>query len=58
MRVKHTSPRFSLAPGGREDWEPIYVGRDLRFLTDQAEGEQFTDTFIGVCAHDVSGRRA
>ncbi len=53
--------RCSWALGDAGEWNSIPAELDVRFLTDQAGvegGEQFTGTFIGVCAHDVSGRRA
>lgn len=53
--------RFSWAEGDSREWHDIPVDLDMQFLTDQAgreSGEQFTGTFIGVCAHDVSGQRA
>ena len=41
-----------------EDWQQIPVDLDMTYLTDQAgmvSGEQFTGTFLGIAAHDVSG---
>lgn len=63
MAIDHASVRceWSLAGNGETAWRQIPAELDMRFLTDQAgksEGEQFTGTFIGVCAHDVSGQRA
>ncbi len=63
MAIDHASVRceWSLARRDETAWRPISTVLDARFLTDQAgkpEGEQFTGTFIGVCAHDVSGQRA
>jgi xylan 1,4-beta-xylosidase len=55
------SLRFAWSAGESGAWQEIPIDLDMRFLTDQAGqdiGEQFTGTFIGLCAHDVSGRRA
>ena len=46
---------------GAPTWQALPVALDMRLLTDQAgleHGEQFTGTFVGMCAHDVSGLRA
>ncbi|MEO0998281.1 MAG: glycoside hydrolase family 43 protein [Pseudomonadota bacterium] len=63
MVVCHERLRFEWSAGGGEsaDWNTIPAELDVRVLTDQAgrtDGEQFTGTFVGLCAHDVSGRRA
>jgi xylan 1,4-beta-xylosidase len=53
--------RFAWSAGDAGEWQDIPVDLDMCFLTDQAGqdvGEQFTGTFIGLCAHDVSGQRA
>ncbi|MEM7500837.1 MAG: glycoside hydrolase family 43 protein [Pseudomonadota bacterium] len=58
--VQHTSLRLAWAAEGGS-WQEIPLELDVRFLTDQAGmdgAEQFTGTFIGVCANDVSGRSA
>ena len=63
MAIDHADVRCEWSAGGSDEaqWRPIPVVLDARLLTDQAgkaQGEQFTGTFIGVCAHDVSGQRA
>ena len=43
-----------------DDWRQVPVTLDMTYLTDQAgmaSGEQFTGTFVGMAAHDVSGHR-
>lgn len=43
------------------EWTAIPADIDMTCLTDQAgmaSGEQFTGSFVGMAAHDVSGRRA
>ena len=40
------------------DWRRVPITLDMTYLTDQAgmaSGEQFTGTFVGMAAHDVSG---
>mgnify|MGYP002064545155 CR=1 FL=1 len=59
MQVDHEQLRFSWSIGD-EGWQELPVVLDVRYLTDQAgqeEGEQFTGTFIGLCAHDLTGQR-
>ena len=59
MQVDHERLRFSWAVGD-EDWREMPVVLDVGYLTDQAgreEGEQFTGSFIGLCAHDLTGQR-
>ena len=62
LDVDHAKLRFSWSIGGRSaEWNEIPVDLDVGLLTDQAgktQGEQFTGTFIALCANDVSGRRA
>ncbi len=62
MAVCRDRLRFEWSAGGEAaGWQTIPVELDMHVLTDQAgctDGEQFTGTFIGLCAHDVSGRRA
>ncbi|MCY4016468.1 MAG: glycoside hydrolase family 43 protein [Gammaproteobacteria bacterium] len=59
LEIDHAELRFSWSIGG--EWHAIPVTLDMRLLTDQAgktEGEQFTGTFVGLCANDVGGGRA
>lgn len=59
MQVDHEKLRFSWSAAD-EDWRELPVVLDVRYLTDQAGregGEQFTGTFIGLCAHDLTGQR-
>ncbi|MEM9529754.1 MAG: glycoside hydrolase family 43 protein [Pseudomonadota bacterium] len=47
--------------GAAPAWQSLPCALDMRLLTDHAGmtwGEQFTGTFIGLAAHDVSGQRA
>ncbi len=52
---------WTVDDGTERSWTQIPLLLDVRFLTDQAGlagSEQFTGTFVGLCAHDLSGRRA
>ena len=43
-----------------QQWTEVPIDLDVRLLTDESgidKGEQFTGTFVGICAHDVSGQR-
>ena len=56
--ITATKARASYKETDDEDWQRIPVDLDMTYLTDQAgmaSGEQFTGTFVGMAAHDVSG---
>ncbi len=55
----HEALTFSYRTGSN-DWACLPPTLDMRHLTDQAgleAGEQFTGTFVGMCANDLSGQR-
>ena len=57
--VDHARLVFSWSDDG-EHWSEIPVQLDQSLLSDEAGiegGEQFTGAFVGMCCHDLSGRR-
>ena len=58
FEITAVKARASYKEADDEDWQRIPVDLDMTYLTDQAgmvSGEQFTGTFVGMAAHDVSG---
>lgn len=56
--ITETQARAAYKEAENDDWRQATVTLDTTCLTDQAgmaSGEQFTGTFVGMAAHDVSG---